>query len=260
MIQIAERLTADYDPIAWFYNQHWSAHYHPWALTMLERTVLCGLPYGARILDVCCGNGVLAHELAARGYRVTGIDASKEMLLYARRNAPSVEFVQADARNLHTSGHFEAAISTFDSLNYMLSKDDLSPVFHNVFAALVDGGRFVFDLNLERRYLDFWGETCSMFDDDHACFNRGDYNPDTRIARTLVTLFRPNEEWKRDDVVFVQLCHPVEDVLALLRTAGFAEAACLDPLNDLRVHGDFGFARGVFVATKGRAGVSDSAV
>ena len=153
---------------------------------------------------------------------------------------------------------FEAAISTFDSLNYMLSEDDLLAVFRNVFAALIEGGRFVFDLNLERRYRDFWGATCSTVDDDHACFMRGDYDPETHLARTIVTLFRPNGAWKRDDVVFVQRCHGLEDVVALLGKAGFAGAACLDASRDLELEGDFGNARGVFVATKGRASNADS--
>ena len=260
MSATAEKLTADYDPIAWFYNQHWSAHYHPWALAMLERAVLCRVSKGALILDVCCGNGVLARELAERGYRVTGIDASEKMLRYARANAPSAKFVRADARTFTAPAQFEAAISTFDSLNYMLSEDDLLAVFRNVFAALVEGGRFVFDLNLERRYLDFWGATCSTVDDGHACFMRGDYDPETHIARTLVTLFRPDGAWERDDVVFLQRCHPVEEVLALLRKAGFAGTACLDASKDLEVEGDFGIARGVFVATKGRTSDLDSGI
>jgi SAM-dependent methyltransferase len=260
MAATAERLTADYDPIAWFYNQYWSAHYHPWAIAMLERAVLCRMSKGARILDVCCGNGVLARELALRGYKVTGVDASEEMLRYARANAPSAEFVRADAIGFAAPRQFDAAISTFDSLNYMLSEDDLLAVFRNVFAALVDGGRFVFDLNLERRYLDFWGATCSTVDDDHACFLRGDYDPQTHIARTLVTLFRPKGAWERDDVVFLQRWYPVEVVLALLRKAGFAGTACLDASKDLELEGDFGIARGVFVATKGRASDSDSSI
>ena len=32
------------------------------------------------VLDVCCGTGLMARELVARGYRVVGVDASAAML------------------------------------------------------------------------------------------------------------------------------------------------------------------------------------
>lgn len=246
----AEIVGADYDPIAWFYDHHWCSHYHPWALAMLERTLLCRIPEGARVLDVCCGNGVIARELAGRGYQVTGIDTSEQMLRFARTNAPSASFVRADARSFGLPGQFEAAISTFDSLNHVLSSADLRAVFRNVWRSLTAGGHFVFDMNLKRRYLDFWSGTCSSVDDQHACFIRGDYDPKKQTARTQISLFRRNGHWQRDDVVLYQRCHPVEEVIALLLEVGFAQAACLDASRDLQLEGDFGVARGVFVAAK----------
>ena len=36
------------------------------------------------MLDLCCGTGLLAGELVARGYRVVGVDASEAMLALAR--------------------------------------------------------------------------------------------------------------------------------------------------------------------------------
>jgi ubiquinone biosynthesis O-methyltransferase len=62
---------------------------------------LIGPPAGRRILDVGCGDGVLAVELASRGATVTGIDASPEMIVAARRRASrkkqNIEFVVAEA-------------------------------------------------------------------------------------------------------------------------------------------------------------------
>ena len=59
---------------------------------------------GQEILDVGTGTGRGAIALAARGARVTGVDASAEMLTVARRRAQEtgvqVEFVQGDAHGL----------------------------------------------------------------------------------------------------------------------------------------------------------------
>jgi ubiquinone/menaquinone biosynthesis C-methylase UbiE len=60
---------------------------------------------GVRVLDVGTGTGRGAIALAARGARVTGVDASAEMLAVARRRATEsgveVDFVQGDAHGLH---------------------------------------------------------------------------------------------------------------------------------------------------------------
>lgn len=251
MSRVAETGTADYNGIAWFYDRHWSSHYHPWALAMLEKALLNGLPPGASLLDVCCGNGVIARELTPRGFRVTGLDMAEEMLAYARANVPAATFIRADARAFHLEPRFAGALSTFDSLNHILSPDDLLDVFRNVHHALIDGGRFVFDLNLEARYRDHWGSTGATVNDDHACFIRGNYDPATRIARTEVSLFRLQDAaWSRNDVVLLQRSHPTPEILSLLRMAGFDHAECLDAAADLGIHGHFSDARGVFVATK----------
>lgn len=72
------------------------------------------LSKGATVLDVGCGTGRHAVELAKRGFRVTGVDFSPEMLRVARGKAAvegvAVEFVEADARTLDLGRSFDAAI------------------------------------------------------------------------------------------------------------------------------------------------------
>jgi SAM-dependent methyltransferase len=181
--------TADYNPIAWFYDRHWSSHYHPWALQVLDAILLRRLPQGAAILDLCCGNGVMAREVGRRGFHVTGLDASDEMLCYARMNAPFAEFVLGDARSFDLGKRFHGVLSTFDSLNHILSSEELLATLQGASRSLIEGGVFVFDLNLEDAYTKNWGSSCCTIDDEHACFIRGHYDRDTRLGHTEVSLF-----------------------------------------------------------------------
>jgi ubiquinone/menaquinone biosynthesis C-methylase UbiE len=112
----------DYNAIAGFYRKHWCAHYHTGLLAMLGRLLLARLPPGARILDVCCGTGTVAQELVSRGFTVTGIDASEEMLRYAVKEVPKAEFLVADARDFAFPPMFDAALCTFDTLSWTLSR------------------------------------------------------------------------------------------------------------------------------------------
>lgn len=86
-----------YDNFAWIYNRHWGMKFTAGAVAVLEELVFDGIPENAAILDLCCGTGQLANILAERGYEVTGLDGSEEMLVFARKNAPGVEFIHNDA-------------------------------------------------------------------------------------------------------------------------------------------------------------------
>jgi SAM-dependent methyltransferase len=102
------------------------------------------------VLDVCCGTGLLAQELIARGYRVVGVDASQAMLDVARgRLGPEVVLSRITLPDLMVEGVFDAAVCTFDGLNY-LTPEELRLTMREVAVHLRPGGWLVFDLHTDR--------------------------------------------------------------------------------------------------------------
>ena len=132
-----------YDPFARVYDRHWG-FFATDVYPVLDHLVLGELPGGCAVLDLCCGTGQLAAELSRQGYLTTGLDGSEAMIEIARKNAPDVEFVVQDARDIALPGRFSAVFSTFDSLNHVMSLDDLEQVFRSVFTVLEGGGYFRF--------------------------------------------------------------------------------------------------------------------
>jgi ubiquinone/menaquinone biosynthesis C-methylase UbiE len=66
---------------------------------------------GKHILDIGCGNGVLARSLSDRGALVVGVDPNGEALAVAQQTVPTAAFHQAGAEALPFSGHsFDGAI------------------------------------------------------------------------------------------------------------------------------------------------------
>jgi len=242
---------ACYDDFAWFYNRYWSEEFHSAAFPILERIWLDRLPAGAHILDVCCGTGYLAALLTARGWRVTGLDVSQEMLVYARANAPAAKFVVADAASFRLPGACDAAVSTFDSLNHLLEPAALDAAFRNIAGALRPGGLLVFDMLLEEGYQTRWGESFALVRDDHLLTITGAaYDSRTRIARLTVTMFRLLEgAWRRSDVTIEERCYSPEEISNALDLAGFGELLCYDA-GDLGMAGALGEGRTFFVATR----------
>jgi len=119
--------------------------------TILDRTRLADIsPSSLTVLDIACGAGRHALELARLGYSVTGNDLSPFLLDTARSEAAagSVElaFTCCDMRKLPHDNRFDLVVQLFTSFGYFDTEDDDRQVLANVHQALVSGGWYVLDL------------------------------------------------------------------------------------------------------------------
>ena len=183
-------------------------------------------PEGVRsVLDLCCGTGLLAGELIARGYRVVGVDASEAMLALAReRLGPEVELSRTSLPELEGDGVFDAAVCTFDGLNY-LTPDELRLTMAAVALRLRPAGWLVFDLHTDGM-MNFTisnpvvaGESAGT-----GFVISSTVDPDVRTCDTTIELMRPHagdsfSEQHR------QYFHTDAEVRASLQAAGFAVSA-----------------------------------
>jgi len=118
------------------------------------------LPAGAKVLDLCCGQGRHSLELARRGFQVVGVDLSEALLYAARKRAESeglsVTFLHCDMREIDFAGEFDAVINMFTSFGYLESEAEDEKVLGKVAQALKSGGKFLLDVvNRDRLVRDF---------------------------------------------------------------------------------------------------------
>jgi SAM-dependent methyltransferase len=112
----------------------------------LERAL--DIPPGAQLLDVPCGNGRHAIELATRGYRMTGLDLSEEFIAEARAaTALPVRWVKDDMRSLPWVDEFDGAFCFGNSFGY-LNRDKTQTFLASVARGLKPGARFVIDTGM----------------------------------------------------------------------------------------------------------------
>ncbi len=101
-----------------------------------------------RILDIGCGTGRHAIELARRGYRVVGVDLSEAQLARARRKADAdglaIEFRQMDARTLPFDGEFDLAIMLCEGAFPLMESDEMNfQILQGASRALKPGGKLI---------------------------------------------------------------------------------------------------------------------
>lgn len=105
------------------------------------------------ILELGCGSGGHAKHLVHRGLRVLGIDSSEQMLRRAAdrkaeldpNQAALVSFEFGDMRRYRSDKTFDAVISLFHVISYLVDDDGLGAALDTAAAHLIPGGVFVFD-------------------------------------------------------------------------------------------------------------------
>jgi SAM-dependent methyltransferase len=243
---------SSYDDIAGMYHALWADSYLPAALPALEKLFFSRMDPRARVLDVCCGSGHVTTELVRRGFRVTGVDSSAGLIEILKRQLPYLELYVRDVRHLEISGPYDGALSTFDSLNHILSLEDLHAVFSGVYGALGAGGLFVFDMNLEEAYaLDLHQWTVNIRHDSVG-LSRGLYDPVTHTAHTELIWFTQTGSqncWQRRQSIVEERCYEKQDILQALQFAGFRGIEMRAAV-DLCLDKDFGNGRYFFSARR----------
>jgi len=176
------------------------------------------LPPGSHILDMGCGTGRHAVELAKRGYQVTGVDISSGMLTEAEKAAREarvkVECVHADAIKFTSAELFDAAICLCEGAFGLLGTND-DPIEHdlsilrNIHAALKPEARLIVTaLN-----------ACAMIRQyTQKDVNNGRFDPTTLVETHTIEYDTP--EGKKGVLVRERGYVPTELVM-LFRLAGF---------------------------------------
>jgi SAM-dependent methyltransferase len=106
---------------------------------------------GSKVADVPCGNGRISIELAKRGYHVTGVDLTNELIDEAKRTAAAqgltCTFEHRDMRDLPWPARFDGLFCFGNSFGY-LGLAGNEEYLRAVHAALRPGGRFALETGL----------------------------------------------------------------------------------------------------------------
>ncbi len=193
------------------------------------------------VLDLACGTGKLAYELALRGYDMIGVDGSAEMLSEAaeRRVSPQNPlYLMQDMRDFELYGSVGATVSCLDSINYLTEEGDIERCFANVANYLDHGGIFLFDVSSPYRFTHVFSDNAYVLEDGEGevyCGWQNRFSKKTGKCDFLLTVFERREDgsYDRFDEVQTERMYERDRLCSALSGAG------LEPLG---VWGDMNFS------------------
>ena len=206
-----DRLTADVDYERW--ADYVERHFRRW------KCPICS------VVELGCGTGSLTALLAQRGYAMTAVDLSPDMLAVADQKCAGmgVLFLRQDMSRLTLLEPADAVISCLDSVNYVTRPAALRRTFQRVYRALSPGGFFLFDAKTPLALESAGGQTCLDEDEDIFCIWRGDYSSKRRICGYGLDLFvrEPDGRWSRGSEYHEEYAYTMDELDSFLREAGF---------------------------------------
>lgn len=210
------------------------------------------------VLDLGCGTGKMTLELARRGYDMTGIDYSPEMLDIARTAAENeghdVLWLCQDMREFELYGTVDAAVCCLDGINHLEEDGDLERCFALVHNYLIPDGIFIFDINGKYKFENIYADnTFSMEEDGAVCIWENYYDRDSKICDFYITLFEECNDGRyiRHDETQSERMYTLDEVKNALNKSN---------MEFIAAYGDLDFAPGtdecerIYIVAKCRKG------
>lgn len=202
-------------------------NYERWADLYREILMAYGV-HGGKVCECACGTGGLTVPLQRRGYQMTGVDLSQEMLWIAaqkaRKQGMGIPFVQQDMRKLHLHRQMDAVLATCDGVNYLLADEDAAAFFTAAWNALRPGGALVFDVSTPWKLENMLGSQIICEDRPQVTYmwqNRYDAARQLLDMHLCIFIRQKDGTYRRIDEEQRQRAHTIEGLTALLRGVGY---------------------------------------
>ncbi len=202
---------------------------------------------GQRVLDVTCGPGLYAVELARRGCLVTGVDFSPAAIAYAQELAQAqgvngrCTFIQQDVRQMNLEGQkFDAALFLYGQLA-VFTRNDARALLAQIAQSLQQHGRLAVELlnqdKVDKKESRWWytDETGLWGDAPYLHLGERFWYPEERLSLERFLILHL-ETGQLDEIQLCDQTYAVPEMLALMQENGFSHVESYLAWGDLPLY------------------------
>jgi ubiquinone/menaquinone biosynthesis C-methylase UbiE len=226
MKNLYQKIAKDYDSI-----YHWKNYGND--VMILERFFS---KFGIKvrhILDVACGTGNHDLLLARKGYNITGIDLTTEMLSIARNKVINGDFQKSDMKNFALGRRFDAVICLFSSISHNVDLIELDKTLENFYSHLKPNGICIFDTWMLKNNFRKGLEMVDFTDEGLEIIPFGRTKGYDRVRRRSDSIYLIKKKGKSEFCINSVGFFLSSEVLAAMRKVGFVSSQHVVPLEDI---------------------------
>jgi SAM-dependent methyltransferase len=190
----SEEFNPAFSLIAPYYDTLMSFVNYPGWVTYIEHILKYHEKETRTIFDLACGTGVCLELWLKQGYQVIGLDRSLAMLQICKDRLNcfqnnTVCLINGDMRNFALNRGVPVMTCLYDSLNHLLTVDDVYQCMEHVHDSLCKNGLFIFDMNTVHCLRDEWGNNTFYRQDNNInSIWINIFNSDSYISSLKITL------------------------------------------------------------------------
>lgn len=184
------------------------------------------------LCELACGTGNITSRLHSRGYNMTGVDISSDMLFVAQEKTDDIEYICADMSKVNLDGTYDGFLCMIDGLNYVITPKAVINTFKTVKERLKENGVFIFDISSQYKLKNIIGNETfihSEYDVFYSWENR--YIERYNLSDMLLNFFvRNGDSYNRFEERHLQRGWSVDEMKKMLKMAGFTDISVYNEL------------------------------
>ena len=187
------------------------------------------------VCDLACGTGNITIPMAKRGYDMTGVDISEDMLNIAREKSTGLDilYLNQSLTKLDLYGSMGAFLCMIDGFNYILSPKLLQNFFKRLKTCFMDpDALLIFDISTHHKLKNVIGNNTFIHSSKDVFYSwQNRFIEDKNISDMMLTFFtKGNVGYNRFEERHLQKAYTEEEIKYLLKNAGFNQIDTYDEL------------------------------
>lgn len=178
------------------------------------------------ICDLACGSGNVTIPLAKRGYSMTGLDISPDMLDVAASKSEDLDilWLNQDMTKPDLYGTMDALLCLIDGINYILLPESLIFMFSRIRKCFMNpGAPFIFDISTRYKLSHVLGDNNFIFPGNDIFYTwQNRYTEKFAVSDMWLNFFvKTKNGWRRFDERHTQRGWSIRELTSALKRAGF---------------------------------------